>query len=261
MRRLRAAERALLAQVRYSGMNPVELGGELGFSPTGEEHKGARPDPDTTASMHTYGLAVDVLYSKNPWVKGPGFTRALTRAALLVSGEVIAQHTSASYFESLRSGRTTAQIFDVLTRRDQDFRTYLRLGSDRPALLGLLRQRRAAASPGVFAAAAETDEQAANRWQREILRDLGNMQGAGSPFLSGTTRDPRHGFLNLHRDLVVALRDDGCLAWGAVDIGAGEASGNGDMMHFDARVGGLGDLLAAEGGNKRVQADHPCLAR
>jgi hypothetical protein len=48
------------------------------------------------------------------------------------------------------------------------------------------------------------------------------------------------------------------MAWGAVDIGTGQ-DGNGDMMHFDARVCGLGDRLAIEGRNARVRADHPCL--
>jgi len=45
------------------------------------------------------------------------------------------------------------------------------------------------------------------------------------------------GFLNLPRELVVALRDKGYLAWGAMDFGARDS---GDVMHFDARV--CGDL-------------------
>ncbi len=40
------------------------------------------------------------------------------------------------------------------------------------------------------------------------------------------------GFLDLDRDLVIALRDVAGLAWGASDFGG---SANGDFMHFDCR--------------------------
>jgi hypothetical protein len=259
VRKLRIAEQALLAQPAYRGMTPVELGQALGFTSMAEEHKGARPTA-TSRSMHTYGLAADILYLQNPWVRGADFTAALKDAARLVSGVAIAENTSQRFFENIRAGRTTAEIFDLLAQRNQDFRTLLTIADDAAQIEALLTQRRASGTPGVFSSPTETVEQAARRWQTRIRDHHANMRSASSPFrgAGNLLRDPLRGFLNLHKDLVVALRDNACMAWGAVDIGT-SPDGNGDMMHFDARACGLGDRLAMEGNNARVQADHPCV--
>ena len=259
VRRLRIAEQALLALPAYQGKTPVELGQALGFTSTAEEHKGARPTA-TSRSMHTYGLSADILYLQNPWVRGANFTAALKDAALLVSGVAIAEDTSQEFFHNVRAGRTTAEVFDLLAQRDRDFRTILRIADDIGQIEALLTQRRAAGTADVFTSPAETVEQAARRWQRRLRDHRTNMRSGTSPFRGGGNllRDPLRGFLNLHKDLVVALRDNACMAWGAVDIGTGP-DGNGDMMHFDARVCGLGHRLAIQGRNARVQADHPCV--
>jgi hypothetical protein len=262
MRKLRVAERALLAQSRFSGKTPVELGKALGFSSRSEEHKGARPT-STTASMHNYGLAVDIKYTPNPWVKGADFTRALKNAALLTSGVRITQATSQRFLHDLGADATltTARIFDTLSQRNRDFREYLTLDANPAGITPLLQSRRADGTPGVFANATETIAQAAQRWRTKIRDDLANMRAQGSPFrpTDGAARDPLLGFLNLDRDLVIALRDSACLAWGAVDIGHG-AGGSGDMMHFDDRVCGIGGALADVGANTRPQSGHPCVA-
>jgi hypothetical protein len=260
MRKLRIAERALLAQSKFSGKTPVELGKALGFNATSEEHKGARPTV-TSASMHTYGLAVDIKYTGNPWVRGADFLAALKRSALLMSGVRITQTTSQRFLHDLGADatRTTAAIFDILAQRNRDFRDYLALSANAAGLTAVLQRRRAEGTVGVFAAATESIADAAQRWRTDIQNDLRNMRAKASPFRSGTTRDPLLGFLTLDRDLVIALRDTACLAWGAVDIGSG-ADGSGDMMHFDDRVCGIGRALAGEGGNFQPRSGHPCVA-
>lgn len=59
---------------------------------------------------------------------------------------------------------------------------------------------------------------------------------------------------------VIALRDHGCLAWGAVDLGPG-ARGSGDMMHYDARIDGAGRVLTENTQAFLPTRGHPCLAR
>ncbi|MGE5765334.1 MAG: hypothetical protein ACM3ZF_16140 [Mycobacterium leprae] len=260
MRKLRIAERALLAQSKFSGETPVELGKALGFNATSEEHKGARPTA-TSASMHTYGLAVDIKYTGNPWVRGADFLAALKRSALLMSGVRITQTTSQRFLHDLGADATltTASIFDLLAQRNRDFRDYLALSADPAGLTAALQRRRADGTPGVFATATESIVDAAQRWRTDVQNDLRNMRAKASPFRAGTTRDPLLGFLNLDRDLVIALRDTACLAWGAVDIGNG-ADGSGDMMHFDDRVCGIGKALAGVGGNFPPRSGHPCVA-
>ncbi|MCY1004459.1 hypothetical protein OV079_02515 [Nannocystis pusilla] len=69
-------------------------------------------------------------------------------------------------------------------------------------------------------------------WQ--ILRDFEALR---VPFLFGnpaapitTTRNPSLGFLDLRREVVVALVSVGHLRWGASDFGVNQS---GDVMHFD----------------------------
>lgn len=249
VRRLRTAEAWLLSLPEFRGMTPVELGRALGFDEQREEHKGARPF-SASSSMHTYGLALDVRYTANPWVRGAAFTAALKRAALLISGVKITQQTAAAFFGGLGSdpSLSTREIFRILARRNEDFRAYLALHDDPAPLPALLEAR---VADGTFEKAASL-----RRWRWLVWRDVRRMRATDSPFRGGSgLRDPRKGFLDLPEELVVALRDKACLAWGAVDFGPGAS---GDVMHFDARVCGIGARLAVAGGNYRVDRGHPC---
>ena len=256
VRKLRTAERDLLSQDRFRCMTPVQLGTALSFDDTSEVHRGARPDA-STASMHTYGLALDIKYAGNPFVQGARFTEALTHAALLVGGLAITQRTSEAFFASLAGTGDTATVYRTLALHDGHFRRYLALRNQRDELESILRRweasRLSLTPPGIFARSTESVDQAATRWQRIVRRDYDRLSSGAVPFL---TRDPLKGFLNLPQELVVALRDKAGLAWGAVDFGARDS---GDVMHFDARVCGIGDRLAEIGGNFRVSQDHPCL--
>jgi hypothetical protein len=246
-RKLRVAENSLLAQAAYGGMTPVELGRALGID---EEHKGARPSASSN-SVHTFGLAVDIRYTSNPWVAGQHverdssgnlttagqatqranqeFTEAANRAALLISGVTV--NFTPAFLNGLRTS-PTADIHATLSQRSADLRAYLRLHNNPTEIQRKIAERQAAGTPGMLNAG-ETAAAAAARWQTLIANDLANLGRADSNF---TGRDPRNGFMNLHRDLVVALRDVAGLAWAAVDIGA-EC---GDMMHFDDRLAGVG---------------------
>ena len=62
VRKLRQAERYLLTLPRFHGMTPVALAAALGVT---ERHGGMRAAQ--TDSMHTFGLAVDIDYTANPW--------------------------------------------------------------------------------------------------------------------------------------------------------------------------------------------------
>lgn len=262
-RKLRQAEGILLAQRRYAGLSGVALGAAVGIA---EGHKGARPT-STTASMHTFGLAVDIEYQANPWIvgqhvdsdaSGPSpaglvtqaanarMTSTINRAALLVDGATV--NVTAAYLSRLARG-SAGDAWDDLHRLHTAFVSYLGIAGDVTAARQLVDARQAVAGvrqPG------EAPDAAARRWAAQASSDLAalragavtrkNARGndisvARSNF---TGRDPRRGFLSLSRDLVVALRDDAGLAWGAVDFGATES---GDIMHFDCRRDGVGRIL------------------
>ena len=88
---------------------------------------------------------------------------------------------------------------------------------------------------------------AASRWTRVIQTDFDDFANAVSR--GDNKNEVRHGFMDLARDLVIALRDEACLCWGAVDFGP---AASGDIMHFDHRVDGIGRTIAETSGRPFV---------
>ncbi|MFW2231192.1 hypothetical protein [Rhizobium sp. CRRU65] len=231
LRRLRTAERHLLDMPVYRGLTPVRLGQALGIQ---EFHRGSRPSA-ATGSMHTFGLATDINYIGNPWIEGDEIVPVFQRAHRLVAGLILnGGPTVARLFHAIAK-KPTAEIYDFLWSLDRSFRTYLTLHDDAEELRHVIDAHHKSGTAGIFNPG-ETVEQATNRWHRQIESDLADLNGHDG-FVG---RNPRNGFLNLEKDLVVALRDVGCLAWGASDFGPGQS---GDMMHFDCRNTGLGQVI------------------
>ena len=260
VRKLRAAERYLLTLPRFHGMTPVALAATLGLS---ERHGGMRAAQ--TDSMHTFGLAVDIEYTANPWPHQRASWQAMKRAATLVSGVSLHHDSAPAYFSSLGSNPalSTGQIWDELHQRHTELVRYFRLGQDPAALKTALLASQARGTAGLTHAGEPVDE-AVTRWQSQITEDRHALAAPDEDF---TGRDPAKGFLTHDRDLVIALRDHGCLAWGAVDQGPA-GRGSGDMMHFDARIDGAGCVLAWPAARPAAQGPinflpapghHPCL--
>ena len=120
------------------------------------------------------------------------------------------------------TGQTTEQAYDEIRLRHTNMQTYLALENDAAGSRATIEARQAGPHPELVIKPSEPIDAAVKRWRGIIKGDRAKLQMAlGS-------RKPRDGFLNLHRDLVIALRDHACLAWGAMDLGG---SSSGDMMH------------------------------
>lgn len=249
--KLRQAENHLIDQTAYQDMTPAELGHALGLT---EKHKGYRANK-INGSMHNYGLAIDIDYTGNPWVKGNSFWTILKRAVHFVSGRQFWQigtttiTSAAAYYHHLaRHGGSTAAIYDNLKQLHDEFRSYLALRNDLTAITSRLNSP---SLPTGLIRSGETVTQAARRWRNTIRGDFNRLNRKGN-FVN---RNPAKGFLNLHRDLVIALRDHSCLAWGGVDFGN---SASGDMMHFDVRSMSPYDAISRLGGGFVPGTYHPC---
>jgi Hemopexin len=251
LRKLRAAERHLLTLPAFAGKTPAALGAALGLT---EKHSGARPD-DKNTSVHSFGLAIDIAPYRNPWVLHNSSWAAVKRAALLVTGTTLTHARASAYFDSLGSDptRSTGQVWDELRRRNAEVISYFALDKDATALGSALQAGQARGTAGLVNAG-ESLADAVTRWTASIGNDRKAM-AAGD--LNGYV-SPDRGFLSHPRDLVIALRDHGCLAWGAVDFGDGELA-SGDMMHFDARIDAAGRVLLAETPAHIPTKGHPCL--
>lgn len=249
--KLRQAENHLIDQTTYQDITPAELGHALGLP---EKHKGYRANK-TNGSMHNYGLAIDIDYTGNPWVKGNSFWTILKRAVHFVSGRQFWQigtttiTSAAAYYHHLaRHEGSTAAIYDNLKQLHDEFRSYLALRNDLTAITSRLN---GPSLPTGLIRSGETVTQAARRWKNTIRGDFNRLNRKGN-FVN---RNPAKGFLNLHRDLVIALRDHSCLAWGGVDFGN---SASGDMMHFDVRSMSPYDAISRLGGGFVPGTYHPC---
>ena len=256
MRKLRRAEAWLATQRQYRDMSPVELGSALGID---EDHHGSRPLQKESSSMHTLGLAVDIGYLKNPWVAGqhksPERNKHFKEVSMNVSRlmEGIEEELTPEWLQHLGAGSsfTTQAAYLEIQKRSSNFKAYLALEHDPASLKELLKKRTSGPGGQKFLGDGESIDRAVKRWQEIIDEDRKHLK-----FVFGEGRRAEAGFLNLHRDLVVALRDHGCLAWGAIDLGEHES---GDMMHFDCRPAGVGYQLALPA-QQRAAEGHPCAA-
>jgi hypothetical protein len=162
-----------------------------------ENHGDIRTESDNTPlSRHLSGIAIDIDYTYNPWVRGATGLNILQEAQKFKNKKLNTKATTAQvYFAELAEANSTADVYDTLKSNSNDCIPYLKFKKTKPIKWG------------------------------------------------SSTRSQNEGFLNLRKELVVALRDRAGLAWGAVDLGKGNM-GNGDMMHFDMRTSRIGQAYS-----------------
>jgi hypothetical protein len=259
LKRLRRAQHALMNLPAYANLSPAELGRALGLE---EEHKGARPST-AGASMHLFGLAIDIGFARNPWMtnpKGnPAKVAAITlRAARLVGPPGASERgITARYLSNLGiAHRDTEKIHKILGDWSRWLGEYFALAEDAKRLQSLLPLANAIYPDAGWFKPGESLAAAATRWTRVVRADFDDFAVAVSRGGTGKN-EVRQGFMDLARDLVIALRDEACLGWGAVDFGP---AASGDVMHFDCRVEGIGRAIAKTSGGPFVPiSGHPCL--
>jgi hypothetical protein len=210
LRKLKEAEAWLLAQPKYAGMSPVALGTALGLKGS-SRYSGARLSK-VGEGMHSVGLALDIDVSGNPWI-GAGWIKhdpekKLERIKFLetlrkASGERLPGSTIFSYLDSLATSS----------------------GSDTAKVFQILKEK---------------NDQFIKYLQKKENADELKYWTNSETFKH---QSPLKGFLNLHPDLVFALRHIAGLAWGAIDFGY---KASGDIMHFDMRTVGVGKSIAAQ---------------
>ena len=222
-RKLQEAEQWLRSQPQYASMSSADLGRALGFD-ANTRYSAARLSVSNQA-MHGLGLAIDINVSGNPWI-GAGW---VTKDPVLLKERyrMIDALRRASGDSSL-PGRTIFQYLDSIAATT---------GNDTANAYIALKQR-----SDEFVAYLRTNREELNYWK-------------GSQTFAD--RNPLNGFLNLHSDLVYALRQAAGLAWGAIDFGP---NASGDIMHFDTRTIGVGKMLSEQMGGFIPKRGHPTIS-
>lgn len=208
-------------------------------------------------SMHGWGMAIDFDVIENPYILNEAGEAELDKD-LLKAYDHIANFIlglSSSSLRNLKKGRsafggTIAGVYDAMRAESDAMKRYFSMMNDAAALAAFISGGWATVHSGQSAPDVAT-VQAQMVDDYEILGGKGTSgskrptgkKGVDRPFApasSGGRGDPATGFLNLDRDLVLALTDAG-LAWGAVDMWGA----SGDVMHFDCRLTALGSKVFA----------------
>jgi hypothetical protein len=200
MRRLRQAEKWLLGQSLYKQMSPVELGAAMKID---EDHHGGRTT--TNNSMHTLGLAVDIRYTKNPWVAGQHDNSGKLNVSRNTAFQTVTRNISRlldgadeavtpAWLHGLASdpARTSVSAYNELKKRQTNLQVYLSLQNDTEALKATIARRRQGPKSELVMKARETDDAAVARWRRTIRDDRERLHRA-----FGSGRTPEAGFMNL----------------------------------------------------------------
>jgi hypothetical protein len=236
LRKLREAERYLLSLPAYAGKTPVELGRALGLDRSSVYYSGGRISKEPQ-SFHGFGLALDIDVTGNPWI-GAGWITESTAANKWLIDQLKTnqdQQTRNKYQRLLDIRNERYRLMEVLKAANSGPLRSVPKGTTIFAFL-----RAIAVSYGQDTRAAY--EYLARR-NEEFKSFLRNHPSELLHWKNGATfarRDPLNGFLNLHGDLVFALRQHARLAWGAIDF----RLHSGDIMHFDMRTLGVWKKVA-----------------
>lgn len=221
---------------------------------------------DPRDGWHGWGLAIDMNYAACPYImheEGEGdLDRELAPVYHRIS-QLMTRRESAIPREITRGARSvqrTRDLYDRLHDEDVAMREYFQfLTVSREAVERSLRAMASADPPHDWRSIFGTDgSPTADQFLDQVMRDYVALTGRSGPPVSGRTypqpsriartntrrrpgqpvdrpfqgdpnaRDPRRGFLNVERQIVLALSEVG-LRWGAIDFGGQ----SGDVMHFD----------------------------
>lgn len=225
--RLDLAQTSLLSQ--FPGSGPADLATQLGLR-TISGRRGVMPAVGgSRLSFHSFGLAIDVNYSTNPFIgRSAAVDTVIDRIHQFMLGT--------EFHIASRQEGAVEEVRARYAAASQAFAQYFAMRGDTDAIRRFLATRREVV---VLAA----DSPLINPWQEEddarvaqvaaqieadaqnpaLLADM-EMTGAGP-------RDPTAGFMDLGPALVTALTGPAGLTWG------GQYSEAKDMMHFDWRGG------------------------
>jgi hypothetical protein len=236
LRKLRQAESYLLSQPAYAGMTPVGLGRVLGLDRNSVYYSGGRISKEPQ-SFHSLGLALDIDVTGNPWI-GAGWIKEDSAANKWLIDQLktnLDQQTRRKYQKLLDKRNERYRLLEILKVANSGPLKSIPEGTTIFAFL-----RAIAVSYGQDTRSAYEYLARRNEEFKSFLRNQPSELLHWNNSATFARRDPLNGFLNLHGDLVFALRQHAQLAWGAIDFGLN----SGDIMHFDMRTLGVWKKVA-----------------
>lgn len=220
---------------KFPGKDDKAIRDALGIRDIGGLRRPKLATGGSQPSLHSFGMAIDINAATNPFVGNAEVSddikdaakraeieanrspRVIERAMLLIHGEAFDVETK------LKVGKrkaTAEESYDLHARASQALADYLKLADATDEEL----------QPHVERAQAAGDTRDLAAWRERIANDKQLL-----PFFDfGKHPNPEEkGYLDLAKDLVLALTDKGGLTWG------GTYNKAKDIMHFDYRGGSI----------------------
>jgi hypothetical protein len=220
-------------------MTPVSLGRALGLDRSSVYYSGGRISKERQ-SLHSFGLALDIDVVGNPWI-GAGWTDENPAANkwLVEQLKTSLDDKTRRYYQHLLDIRKERYRFlEILKAANAGPLKSIPAGKTIFAFLHAIAMSYGQDTRSAYDYLARRNEEFKSFLQNHPSELLHWKNSA-----TFDRRDPLNGFLNLHPDLVFALRQIALLAWGAIDFGQ---QPSGDVMHFDLRTLNVGRLIAKQ---------------
>lgn len=217
---LKGVEKTLTAKFSNGTNDPAVAGNNLGLDPQRETIKGARThSTGASKSMHFFGLAIDLDYSKNPHIRDKSSDKRATRKAFHNAGKLI--NGAPAVFDSDASKMNAQNVEDLLNKNEL-LKTYFSFLDK--ANLAALQQKLDEAKTNKISPWRHYSPSKARKIIRADLRRAARAWSRRSSKLKET------GYTNFSKDLIMGMD----LHWGGT---------YGDMMHFDMRNKGTGKTI------------------
>lgn len=194
-----------------------------------------RPSSATSDQMyHGLGFAIDLNKptndwhfgkTDNSWDMGPLMGRV---AELFGHGEI----RSAQTMSKNSNENTTEGAFAKMQESNEDLIRYREMADDASKLEAFYNSEECPAS---------AKKRSLADWKKVLAGDQKTLR-ADLKNSEGKTDKENRGFMDLHIEVVQALRDAGGLRWGGTDLGGD----SGDLMHFDGGFMGTATELRGQ---------------
>lgn len=208
---LQKAEAHLMSLPQYAGKEPIEVAEALGIRRISGLRQPKKSASSDNISPHCYGLAIDINAMANPYVglntyKVGKETRSFTAEVVIRAAQALGR--SEKNIRTLPS-KDVGEMWDFLEEASDSMRDYFALRNDETALQEAAKRL---STPDKPVTAEELKKQI-----EEDYKWLYDKSDFKAPTEAGAEeRDPAKGFMDLPKELVVALVEAGGLTWGGM---------------------------------------------
>ncbi|MBZ0317802.1 MAG: M15 family metallopeptidase [Anaerolineae bacterium] len=209
---LQKAETHLMSLPQYAGKEPIEVAEALGIRRISGLRQPKKSASSDNISPHCYGLAIDINAMANPYVglntyKVGKETRSFTAEVVIRAAQALGR--SEKNIRTLLPGNDVGEMWDFLEEASDSMRDYFALRNDETALQDAAKRL---STPDKPVTAADLKKQI-----EEDYKWLYDKSDFKAPTEAGAKeRDPAKGFMDLPKELVVALVEAGGLTWGGM---------------------------------------------